>query len=496
MRLISRHLLRSHIAPFILGSLTVVFLFFFQFLILNLDKLIGKGLDNLTILQLISYQMPAFIVLAIPMGVLFSTIMAFGSMSANHEITIIKSSGGSLLSMMFPVLIVSAGITLFNFWLNNEVLPDSNHASKLLLSDIQQKKPTFALENGQFSTQLDGFTILPRDIDSSRGLMRALTIYDNRDAIRKSIITADSGYIRFDRKSEKMVMDLFYGEIIQYSENKVTNQQKIDFDTYRMFIETSGFNLNRSTGSDDTRGDRELKIADMQKRVDKSISNEWNLRRNVNKRISEHINYITKYHKPEEEETNKPEVLKPMFGTRQSKDVAESNVVYDTLEQDMANSVPFAEDPTTTGYGRGNIQTELLNLYNAVFIDIQMVRSRQDEQKAYLVEIHKKYAIPFACIVFALVGCPLGIRTRGGNFGLSAAFSLGFFILYWACLIAGEKFADRGLLAPWLGMWMGNIIVGTMGIIMTFKVNNDNLRIIKVIKSWLIPVKKPQAIES
>lgn len=483
MGLISRHLLRSHIAPFLLGSFTVVFLFFFQFLILNLDKLIGKGLDNITILQLISYQMPAFIVLAIPMGVLFSTIMAFGSMSANHEITIIKSSGGSLLSMMIPVLIMASGITLFNFWLNNEVLPDSNHASKLLLSDIQEKKPTFALEKGQFSTQLDGFTILPRDIDSARGLMHALTIYDNRDAIRKSIITADSGYIRFDKKSEKMVMDLYYGEIIQYSENKVTNLQKIDFDTYRLFIETSGFNLNRSTESEDSRGDRELKIADMQKRVDNFINKEWKLRHNVNKRIKEHLAFITSYHKFE----GKPDAPAQNFSDDifSPREPQSSTVVYDTLEQ-TAVMASFNE---TQPLGRAGIQSELLNLYNAVFIDVQMIRSHQNEQKAYLVEIHKKYAIPFACIVFALVGCPLGIRTRGGNFGLSAAFSLGFFILYWACLIAGEKFADRGLLSPWLGMWMGNIIVGLLGIILTFKVNYDNLRIIKLLKARFLPNK-------
>lgn len=483
MGLISRHLLRSHLAPFLLGSFTVVFLFFFQFLILNLDKLIGKGLDNITILQLISYQMPAFIVLAIPMGVLFSTIMAFGSMSANHEITIIKSSGGSLLSMMIPVLIMASGITLFNFWLNNEVLPDSNHASKLLLSDIQEKKPTFALEKGQFSTQLDGFTILPRDIDSARGLMHALTIYDNRDAIRKSIITADSGYIRFDKKSEKMVMDLYYGEIIQYSENKVTNLQKIDFDTYRLFIETSGFNLNRSTESEDSRGDRELKIADMQRRVDKFIDKEWKLRHHINKRITKHLAYITSFQEPKAKQNTKPQKINEhIFNPREPHS---ASVIYDTLQQ---ASIKASKQPAPP-FEIASVQSELLNLYNAVFLDIQMMRSHQNEQKAYLVEIHKKYAIPFACIVFALVGCPLGIRTRGGNFGLSAAFSLGFFILYWACLIAGEKFADRGLLSPWLGMWMGNIIVGTLGIFLTFKVNYDNLRIFKMLRDRFFPIK-------
>jgi lipopolysaccharide export system permease protein len=97
--------------------------------------------------------------------------------------------------------------------------------------------------------------------------------------------------------------------------------------------------------------------------------------------------------------------------------------------------------------------------------------------RQYEVEIQKKYAIPFACFVFILVGCPLGIMTKGGNFGISAAISIGFYIFYWACLIGGEKLADRGILDPVLSMWMGNIAVFIMGIILVVKVNNESMRI-------------------
>ena len=92
-------------------------------------------------------------------------------------------------------------------------------------------------------------------------------------------------------------------------------------------------------------------------------------------------------------------------------------------------------------------------------------------------EIQKKYAIPFACLVFVLVGCPLGIMTKGGNFGISAAISLAFYILYWACLIGGEKLADRGIINPIIGMWAGNIIIFIIGIILIIKVNNESLKV-------------------
>ena len=91
----------------------------------------------------------------------------------------------------------------------------------------------------------------------------------------------------------------------------------------------------------------------------------------------------------------------------------------------------------------------------------------------YEVEIQKKYAIPFACLVFVFVGVPLGIRTKGGNIGISAVFTLGFYVVYWACLIGGETMADKGQISPILGMWLGNIILSTFGIIMAIKVNNE-----------------------
>ncbi len=87
----------------------------------------------------------------------------------------------------------------------------------------------------------------------------------------------------------------------------------------------------------------------------------------------------------------------------------------------------------------------------------------------YWVEIHKKYSLPFACIVFVLIGAPLGTMMRRGGFGMAAGMSLIFFLVYWAFLIGGEKYADRGLLSPFLGIWSANILLGILGIFLMIK---------------------------
>jgi lipopolysaccharide export system permease protein len=88
---------------------------------------------------------------------------------------------------------------------------------------------------------------------------------------------------------------------------------------------------------------------------------------------------------------------------------------------------------------------------------------------AYDVEIYKKYSIPFACLVFALLGAPLGYKVKRGGFGIAAGFSLLFFLIYWAALIGGEKLADRGFVTPFMGMWLVNIILGLFGLYLMFK---------------------------
>jgi lipopolysaccharide export LptBFGC system permease protein LptF len=105
---------------------------------------------------------------------------------------------------------------------------------------------------------------------------------------------------------------------------------------------------------------------------------------------------------------------------------------------------------------------------------LDVVRRQIDQ---YRVEIHKKYSIPVACLVFVLVGVPLGIMSRRGGFGTAATLSLGFFIIYWACLIGGEKLADRDIVSPFVGMWAANIVIGAVGVYLTVRSAKETLLI-------------------
>jgi lipopolysaccharide export system permease protein len=439
MNIISRYILKSHIAPFIFGTTLVMFLFLFQFLLKNLDKLVGKGLSEWVIIQLIVLNLSWMLVLAVPMGVLFSTLMTFGNMSAAYEVTIIKSSGGSLFKMMKPVLISGFILSIILFWFNDEILPEANHRAKVLMMDIQRKKPTFYIESGLFSNQIDGYTIFARNVDSISGTMKGVTIYDNRVSNNLNIISADTGTARFSPDMSKLILDLYNGEIHKLTPFDLNDYRKVNFKAYSVKLNAEGFNLTRTDEELISRGDREMHIRDMRKIVDEALEKKNEFTKKINEQINKQYAYLAGLNIPDKQ--------------TKTNDVIHNNNAQKILE---------------------NVRKKITFFRSSISTDLMRKDDYDSKARQYEVEIQKKYAIPFACFVFVLVGCPLGVMTRGGNFGISAAISIGFYIFYWACLIGGEKLADRGFLDPVLSMWLGDILIFIMGMILVLKVNNES----------------------
>ncbi len=95
---------------------------------------------------------------------------------------------------------------------------------------------------------------------------------------------------------------------------------------------------------------------------------------------------------------------------------------------------------------------------------IQRATIARSTWSQYEVEIHKKFSLAVACIVFVLLGAPIALRFPRGGVGLVIGASLGVFALYYVCLIAGESMADDGVLPPWVAMWGANLIFTLVGV--------------------------------
>ncbi|MBS1494206.1 MAG: LptF/LptG family permease [Bacteroidetes bacterium] len=438
-----RYILKAHVGPFIFSFFTIFFLFLFQFLIKALDQLVGKGLSLWIIFQLITFNLAWIVTLAAPMAVLVATLMAFGSLSSDNEITIMKASGLSLPKLMAPVLIASVILSYAMVRFNNDILPEANHKARVLLTDISKTKPTFILEAGKFSDDIGGFKILVKKTFENNNNLEDIYISDYSNPATRNVITAEKGDISFTSDFKHIVMNLSNGEIHQLNNLDYTNKYRvIKFDKHRIIMDANGFGFQQSGDNAFSRGDRELSSYAMNQIVDSLKKSSNTIGEQLFRRIYPDIIKISNY-------KLKDTVYKAPVGVKLNpNDTTGKNPAYDTLK---------------TLYSR-------IMVYRNDYKNQSTIRKELEKQvDQYDVEIYKKYSIPFSCIVFALIGAPLGYRVRRGGFGIAAGLSLLFFLLYWASLIGGEKFADRALLSPLLGMWFANIVLGVFGLILMKK---------------------------
>lgn len=433
MFILWRHILRTHVAPFFFSVAVLVFVFLLQALIKFLDQLAGKGLGPLVIAEWFMLSLAYIVVLAIPMGVLVATLMAFGSLASTNEITAIRATGVSLYRMMVPPLAASVLLCLFLIQFNNRILPDSNHRLKVLTQDIYRKKPTLNFVPGLFSQDVPGYSILVRNTFENSNDLEGITIFDNTQRNMRRTVTARRGTISFSSDYRKLIMHLSDGEIHELNSLDFKQYRKIRFVKHTITMDALGYEFQRSQESSTGRGDREMSAADMQVLVDSFAVEQHRL----DERLDQHVQ----------------RELQSLFL------VGSQTTPSYQASPDAAVAAGFRINSL-----RGNISTEQIRK-----------ESFSAEQRKYQVEIHKKFAIPFACIVFVFVGAPLGIIARRGTFGVSASVSLGFFLVYWACLLQGEQLADRGFIAPWFGMWIANISIGILGVYLTYRTARENL---------------------
>ena len=435
MLIVWRHILRTHVVPFLSSLAILMAMFLLQFIMKFMDQLVGKGLSAGVIIEVIVFNLAWMVVLAVPMSVLVATLMAFGSLSSTNEITALRASGMSLYKMIAPVFVASFLLSYLLLRFNNDILPDANHKAASLGNDIRRKKPTLAIIPGLFSQDITGYTILVRKTFETSNELEGVTIFDNTRPDFTTTITAQRGVVSFSPDYRKLIMDLSDGEIHEVGVPGYQQYRKIRFERHRIAMNAEGFDFQRSQESAFSRGDRELSADDMIQRVD-----------SLRKKRSEH----------------EERALARLQGD---------------VEKLLSGPTTAAAQVRFPRMGMQNALMRVTMLLNSVESEFYNIKELRRKEREYLVEIHKKYAIPVACMVFVLIGAPLGIMARKGTFGMAASLSLGFFLLYWACLIGGEKLADRGYFEPWIGMWAANVFLGLLGAYLTIRTARENLTI-------------------
>tara|TARA_Y100000768_G_scaffold106180_1_gene77815 strand:- start:1308 stop:2774 length:1467 start_codon:yes stop_codon:yes gene_type:complete len=466
MKILHKYIFKEHLVPFLMSLSVMALILLAQFLLKNMDKFLGKGLPLTLLFELIFYNMAWVVALAVPMAILISTLMAFGRMSADNEITAIRASGITYFSMLNPALIFAISISIFMIYFNNWILPDMNHKARNLISNITKTNPTIFFKSGKLHDEIDGYIFYFDKEGDGKDKFEESTIikYDKRN-ILQTIISKHAELID-DNNDEIITIGLKDGNI--YEPLKNSNEYRIiRFNENIIRLNADEFSFNRKKTR--YRGDRELtfdsiksKISQLETKISNHQINIKNEMLAIDTTLVKHI-----YQNPNlQKYLNNHGILhNEIINSEQAIQFIENLIKKLPAKIDIKN-----DNGNIKSVSKSKFKRSLKRSLRSIKHDKSEIEKKVKSKNKYEVELHKKFSLSIAGIVFVLVGAPLGIIARRGKFSISIAISLIFFLIYWAFLIAGEDFADKGQLNPAFAMWLPNIILLIIGFLLNLKI--------------------------
>jgi lipopolysaccharide export system permease protein len=436
---IYRYIIRKHFVPFLYSFLTIMFLLVMQLVADLLQRILSKDLDPLVIGEVFLCNLGWMIVLAVPMAVLTATLMAFGGMSADNEIVAIKSSGKNLFYLMTPVMLAGAVVTVVLIFFYNLIYPEANHKAALLLADISRKRPVTLIEPKILIKDFKNYAIRVQDVNSKTGELKGIVIFANPPGEDPSTTVAEYGTVQTTRDGKYLELKLYNGETHKLSRENKEQYFVARFDRQVEFINNIDTEFHRSES--EFRGDREMGARELLANVADFTKSKQSYLDSHNAELDSIVNASHRL---------------------------DSLAAADTARV-LPDSLTFGAWLEKMRPARGGAVAIVGRQGRALERTLRNTDREDRRISQYLVEVHKKFAIPIACIVFILIGAPLGIMARRGGFGTGVAYSIFFFILYWAFLIGGESMAERLILSPAVAMWSANVVLGICGLLLVLR---------------------------
>lgn len=475
LKKLDKLILKAFTGPFVATFFILLFVLVMQFFWKYIDDLVGKGLDFLTVLELTGYVTINTVPLALPLAVLISSIMTFGNLGETYELVAIKSSGIPLLRFMRPLMVVSAIICLFAFFLANYMVPRANLKFYTMLYDIRVAKPAFDIKEGIFYDKLPNYAIKVGKKDKDGTGIYDVIIYENDYKMQDNIITAEKGKMSIspDKKFLEFYLENGWRYVERGPYNSVqTDYMRIGFSSYKKVFDLSSFKVMKTPDSLFKNNWMMLNVFQLNKASD-SIKKD--IRTTIPQRVSrEVLNYLGS-------------------GTYLDSGWASGKVSMAANIKSYRDILP--DSALTTTYSRLNEKSSLMK--SGLDIIMEDLKKRREVLWANQVEWHKKFTLSLACLVLFMIGAPLGSIIRKGGLGMPLVIAVIFFLIFHLLNMFGEKLAKKGGLTPFEGVWLSTFVLVPVGIFLTYKAMHDSqlfnqeyyYRFFRKVKTYLRPSK-------
>lgn len=431
----------------------------------------GKGLGVDVLIELLFYASANVIPLALPLAILLSSIMTFGALAEKNELTAMKSAGLSLFKVMRPLIILMIFISAAAFYFSNYTWPAANFKMRVLITDIQNQKPTLAFPEGIFYHNIEGYSILINKKNKDQSFEDIL-IYDYTEKIKnqRKTIHAESGKMKKSTSGDYAILELYNGVMYQEmrpSEIKKAKYpfQKSYFDKASIKFDLKAFSLNRSDNDMYKHGHQMQNVFQLGQSID-SLHNFYKKRiqKQINTYQRSFLGKIDTSHSP----TANPNQIE-----------VEKNINMDTVAATAArykDSIYTLNDFNTAVVNQSysKITREVRNNKKLAEQTIKLKQSESQNLARHYVEWHRKFTLSIACIILFFIGAPLGAIIKRGGLGTPVVFATVLYLIYYIISITGEKMAKTGVVEPWWGMWMSSIVLFPVGLFITYKAATDS----------------------
>lgn len=418
------------------------------------DEISGKGIDISFILKFIGYLGLTLVPMAMPIGILLSSIMSLGNFAENYEFAAIKSAGISLKRFIMPIMFLTILLSGINFFFLNYVYPHAVYKQKNMFLNMKKKQPALALTAGTFNTEIPGYVIkFEEKYGEEQNLLRNVQIYDlSAKKGKTTVITAEKGKISSEEGSSYMTFVLnnghYYEEHSSRSDKKEKKikmpSSKANFDTYTINIDISNFS---NDDLDDTKVETHHQMFSLKQLAIVSDSTKIEYDKYINDRAK---TYFSKM---------RGDALKP-FNDTINKSIYKDTILSNFKSSTQLNIVNTALDKVKNNIknfnnesNRFKFKRKILNLYDH--------------------EYHNRIAFSLSCLVLFFIGAPLGSIIRKGGLGLPMVMAIIIFVIYFFISSFGRNLADESAISAILGGWLSTMILLPFGILLTRRAAKD-----------------------
>lgn len=458
-------MLQSFLPLFMMTFVICLFIVLMQFLWKYIDDLVGKGLEMSVILELFMYAALTMVPLALPLAILLASLMTFGNLGEQFELTAMKASGVSLIKSMRPLIVLMVFVAIGAFFFQNNVLPIAQTKMYTLLYSMRQKSPELDIPEGVFYDQITGFNIFVNKKDRETGILHDLLIYNvSKGTDNATIIYADSGKMSFTDDKEHLFLTLWHGEQFEnlreqqgMSSSNVPYRRET-FDNKEVMIAFDA-NFNRMDESGMRNQYVGKNISELQATIDSVNTRVDSIGDVYGKSIKEIPYFSINYYRYVRTDTG-------MVATHQNEVQMKEPLNLDSI---FTGANPaFKKSYLNQALGKAKRAKQDYEFKSLTMSDDRRVIRR------HAIELMKKYTLSMACLVFFFIGAPLGAIIRKGGLGTPLVISVFLFIFYYIIDNTGYKMARDGKLEVWEGIWLSTFVLLPLGIFFTYKAVNDS----------------------